>query len=63
MLNMLPDYSRADFNKEFSALIMEGLIEVVGMTDEGVWLYGITSKGHTFWETMSVIEDADNIDG
>lgn len=60
---MSPDYSRADFDKDFSALIMEGLIEVVGMTDEGAWLYGVTSKGHAFWETMSAIEDTDNTDG
>ena len=60
---MSPDYSRADFDKEFRALIMEGLIEVVGMTDEGAWLYGVTSKGHAFWETMSAIEDTDNTDG
>ena len=60
--NMWPDYSQEEFDKEFNVLIMEGLVEVVGITDEGAWLYGITSRGYTVWKTMSAFKNADNTD-
>lgn len=50
--NMLPDYSKEQFTKDFDVLLEEGLITVSGINNQGEWLYEITEKGHLVWQLM-----------
>jgi|688.fasta_scaffold00969_48 hypothetical protein len=38
------EYTKADLSRDLEALILAGLIEVKGVTEEGELLYGLTKK-------------------
>lgn len=51
---MSPDkYSHEDFERDFNALLENGLIEIVGINKEGKWLYGATEDGKKLVESIT----------
>lgn len=57
---MSHEFSKEDFDKDFKYLVDEELIEVVGINEQGEWLYAATEKGRALYKSiMALGEDGD----
>lgn len=48
----LSDEEKEEFNRQFELLILDGLIEIISINDDGEWLYQITEKGKKLYEAV-----------
>lgn len=54
--DMFEDYTMEDLHRDMEGLRKAGLIEVIGITDDGQWLYGATEKSKKYFELEKTMD-------
>jgi hypothetical protein len=49
------DYTVEDLKNDMESLRKAGLIEIIGITDDGEWLYGATSKSKELLKSIDTM--------